>query len=150
MNRDSRLSVALHVLLHMSQTRDAITSETLGDMMQTNPVAIRRTLGCLREANIVVAEKGHHGGWKVTRDLRSLSVGDVYHALDSSVLFGIAVRNPEATCPLERAANRVVGDALAEAETVLMTRLRSVSVGVLLENAKKRRTSRARAEGVAT
>jgi DNA-binding IscR family transcriptional regulator len=61
MTRDSRLSVALHVLLHMKQMERAATSEELGSMMEVNPVVIRRTLGGLREAGIVVAEKGHGG-----------------------------------------------------------------------------------------
>ena len=69
MNRDSRLSVALHVLLHMSEMRSAVTSEALGSMMNTNPVVIRRTLGGLRDAGVVAAEKGHGGGWTLARDL---------------------------------------------------------------------------------
>lgn len=142
MNRDSRLSVALHVLLHMSEMRSAVTSEALGSMMNTNPVVIRRTFSGLREAGIAAAEKGHGGGWKLARDLRLVTLGDVYDALGTSTPFGIGVRNPEPTCPIESAVNRTFGEALREAEALLMTRLRSIAVADVLRKATRSRVSR--------
>ena len=137
MNRDSRLSVSLHVLLHMSKSRTAITSEALGSMMKTNPVVIRRTLGGLRDAGIVAAGKGHGGGWTIARDLRSVSLGDVYDALGTTTPFGIGVRDPESTCPIEKGVNRALGKALREAEALLMARLRSVAVANILSKATR-------------
>jgi DNA-binding IscR family transcriptional regulator len=141
MNRDSRLSVALHVLLHMSEMDGAVTSEVLGSMMDSNPVVIRRTLGGLRDAGIVAAEKGHGGGWSLARDLRTVSLGDVYDAIGTSTVFGIGPRDPDATCPLERAVNRAVGEVLREAEALLTSRLRSIMVADVLHTARRRRSS---------
>jgi DNA-binding IscR family transcriptional regulator len=141
MNRDSRLSVALHVLLHMSERRSAVTSEVLGSMMTTNPVVIRRTLGGLRDAGIVAAEKGHGGGWTLARDLRTVTLGDVYDALGTTTPFGIGVRDPQPTCPIEKGVNRALGEALREAEALLMTRLRSVAVTDILKKATRNRAS---------
>jgi DNA-binding IscR family transcriptional regulator len=139
MNRDSRLSVALHVLLHMSHMRTAVTSEALGSMMKTNSVVIRRILGALRNAGIVAAVKGHGGGWTIARDLRSVSLYDVYDALGTTTLFGIAVRDPQPTCPIEKGVNRALGNALREAEALLITRLRTVAVAGILARAGRRR-----------
>lgn len=141
MNRDSRLSVALHVLLHMSETGSAVTSEALGSMMDTNPVVIRRTLGGLRDAGIVAAEKGHGGGWSLARDLGSVSLADVYEAIGFSTLFGIGPRDPNPTCPIESAVNRTLGGALEEAEALLMKRLRSVAVGDIVKKASRKRSA---------
>jgi len=137
MNRDSRLSVALHVLLHMRETDAPITSETLGSMMDTNPVVIRRTLGGLRDAGIVAAGKGHGGGWSLASDLRKVSLADVYESLGVSSTFGIGLREEAPRCPLEREVNRAVGGALAEAEAHLMERFRSIAVADLIETAKR-------------
>ena len=144
MNRDSRLSVALHVLLHMRELDGPVTSETLGSMMDTNPVVIRRTLGGLRDAGIVAAEKGHGGGWTLAADLRALTLADVYASLGTSSLFGIGLRDDAPRCPLERQVNRAVGDALAEAEARLMERFRSVNVADLLKTASKEKMDHAR------
>lgn len=138
MRRDSRLSVALHVLLHMSEMDRAVTSEELGPMMKTNPVVLRRTLGGLRDAGIVRSEKGHGGGWSLRRDLSSLTLGDVYDALGTMTLFGIGHRDARPRCPIEQAVNRAVSGALSEAEAVLMKRLRSVNVADVLKRASSR------------
>ena len=144
MNRDSRLSVALHVLLHMRGMDEPITSETLGSMMGTNPVVIRRTLGGLRDAGIVAAGKGHGGGWKLAMDLAKVSLADVYQSLGAPHAFGIGLRDVAPRCPLEREVNRAVGNALAQAEAHLMERFRNVDVVDLLTTASKERTDHAR------
>jgi len=144
MNRDSRLSVALHLLLHMREFEGPITSETLGAMMDTNPVVIRRTLGGLRDAGIVAAEKGHGGGWSLAADLAKVSLADVYESLGVVSAFGIGLRDEESRCPLEREVNRAVGDALAQAEAHLMERFRKVNVADLIETAHKEKKDHAR------
>jgi DNA-binding IscR family transcriptional regulator len=144
MNRDSRLSVALHVLLHMREMDGPVTSETLGSMMGTNPVVIRRTLGGLRDAGIVSAGKGHGGGWSLAADLEKVSLADVYESLGVASAFGIGSKNEAPRCPLEREVNRAVGDALAQAEAHLMEKLRSVNVADLLQTASKEKREHAR------
>jgi DNA-binding IscR family transcriptional regulator len=132
MRRDSRLSVALHVLLHMSEAGGAVTSGALGPMMKTNPVVLRRTLAGLRKAGIVRSEKGHGGGWSLARSLDAATLGDVYDALGMSAPFNLGHREPAPRCPLEKAVNHALGAALAEAEALLVERLRGTSVADLL------------------
>ena len=48
MKRDSRLSSMLHLLIHMAQAGQPLTSEALARMLKTNPVLVRRTLAGLR------------------------------------------------------------------------------------------------------
>jgi len=142
MRRDSRLSVALHVLLHMSEQDGVLTSEALGPMLKTNPVVLRRTLGGLREAGIVRSVKGHGGGWTIARDLAAVTLGDVYAALGVTNPFGIGHREPSPRCVLEQAVNRALDDALSQAEALLLTQLQSVTVAALLADARRTRTTK--------
>jgi DNA-binding IscR family transcriptional regulator len=144
MKHDSRLSVALHVLLHMSEMAQVATSETLGRMMKTNPVVLRRTMAGLRKAGIVRSEKGHGGGWSLARGLDSVTLGDVYAALGMTSLFSIGLREARPKCPLERAVNSAVGGALADAEALLFTRLRTVTVADILVGARRQASHRSR------
>ena len=142
MRQDSRLSVALHVLLHMSEMDQAVSSETLGSMVDANPVVLRRTMAGLRDAGILRSDKGHGGGWSIARDLGSVTLADVYEALGTTHLFGIGHRDPSPRCPIEKAVNRAVGAALDDAEALFVTRLRSVAVADLLGEARRRLASR--------
>jgi len=134
MRRDSRLSVALHVLLHMGEMGRVVTSEALGPMMKMNPVVVRRTIAGLRDAGIVRSEKGHGGGWSLARELGSVTLGDVYDALGTPAFFSVGNRDDKPRCLLEQAVNRALGQALSDAEALILERLRSITVADLVRD----------------
>ncbi|WP_394845410.1 Rrf2 family transcriptional regulator [Pendulispora brunnea] len=138
MRRDSRLSVALHVLLHMGEMGGVHTSETLGPMMGMNPVVLRRTMAGLREAGIVHSEKGHGGGWSLARGLDSVTLGEIYDALGTPTVFSIGHRVDSPGCLVEQAVNRALGGALADAEALLLTRLRSIAVADIAADVRRK------------
>jgi len=127
-----------------------MTSDDLAKMLDGNPIVLRRTLARLREAGIVRSEKGHGGGWSLTRDLDAVSLADVYQALRTSGPFSFGHRDESPGCLVEQAVNRAVGAALVDAETRLVTHLGSVSLAqvaadVRRQERKRRRASRAQA-----
>jgi DNA-binding IscR family transcriptional regulator len=139
MKRDTRLSVALHVLLHMDEMGESVTSETLGPALRINPVVVRRTMGGLRDAGIVRSVKGHGGGWSLARSLADVTLADVYDALGMSLpLFGIGYRDDEPRCPLEQVVNQTIGKTLDDAEALVMSQLRGISLATLARDVPKR------------
>mgnify|MGYP000612603718 CR=1 FL=1 len=131
MKRNSRLSVALHVLLHMAERAgQPMTSEEMAACAGTNPVVIRRTFAGLREAGIVTSTKGHHGGWRLGRSLADVSLGQIQEALDEPVL---AMPPPPESpgCLVEQAVNRQLDQAVLEANQVLARRLATISLADL-------------------
>lgn len=131
MKRDSRLSGVLHVLLHMAEVHEPLTSEQLAKAMQTNPVVIRRLLGGLREAGFVRSEKGHGGGWTIARDLGSITMRDVYRAIGEPGLMAMGNRTESPGCLVERAVNAALDDSFREAEAVLLARFDQVTLAEL-------------------
>lgn len=119
------------MLLHLGESGHLITSEAIGEMMQSNPVVVRRTMAGLRDAGIVRSEKGHGGGWSLARPLADVTLGEVYDALGSPALFNVELREDAPGCLVERAVHRAVGAALAEASALLHTRLRAISLADL-------------------
>src|SRR5262245_19179746 len=107
MRRDSRLSVALHALLHMADA-GLLTSERMAEQGETNPVVIRRTMAGLRAAGIVRSEKGHGGGWSLVRRLEDVTLYDVYAALGEPTIFAIGNRTESPGCAVELAVNRAL------------------------------------------
>lgn len=131
MKRDSRLSVALHLLIHLGDAESPITSEVLARQSDSHAVVMRRTMAGLRNAGIVYSEKGHHGGWTLGRPLEKITLGDVYDALGLSSVFTLGNRTESPGCLVERAVNAAVGSALAEAEALLMKRLHELTLAEL-------------------
>lgn len=130
MRRDSRLSVALHALLHMADA-GLLTSEAMAAQGDTNPVVIRRTMAGLRAAGIVRSEKGHGGGWSLVRALDEITLYDVYEALGEPTILAMGNRTESPGCGVEKAVNSALADAFEAAEALLVKRLKSVTLAAL-------------------
>jgi len=136
MKRNSKLSLALHALGHMAADPGILyRSEDIARHNDTNAVVVRRVLGQLREAGIVVSARGHSGGWRLAQPARDITVAAVYRALGESV-FGPSSKPeaPTGPCVIEKALHTVMNDALALAEKDLLERLDSITIARLGES----------------
>lgn len=132
MRNDGRLSRMLHVLIHMARHDGPMTSETIAQMLGTNPVLIRRTMAGLRDAGYVRSEKGHGGGWTIAADLDAMTLLDVHRAVGGPRLFAIGIEAPEPGCQVANVVNGALSGALQEAERLLVARLGSISLAALV------------------
>jgi DNA-binding IscR family transcriptional regulator len=134
MKTDSRLSVTLHVLLHMADRDKPMTSAELAAHMGTNAVVVRRTMAGLRDRGFVRSEKGHGGGWEIAADLATVTLKDVYDALGAPTLLAIGINLEHPACLVEQAVNRSLTSAFRDAEALLVTRLADVTLAELAED----------------
>ncbi|WP_215396047.1 Rrf2 family transcriptional regulator [Rheinheimera oceanensis] len=131
MRKDSRLSRMLHVLVHLHQLQQAVTSDQLALMLHTNPVVVRRTMSLLREQGYVSAVKGHGGGWTLAKPLHEITLLDIHRSLSESSLFTIGLTDEHNNCPIEKAVNLAIDDVLQEAETLVLQRFGEVTLDKL-------------------
>src|SRR6185437_15618274 len=102
MGANSRLTIAAHALawigLYQRQGHEVATSEQIGSSANTNPVVIRRLLGELRRAGLVESRRGVGAGWSLTRELESITLLDVYEAVEPGPLFAMHHATPDQGC----------------------------------------------------
>ncbi|WP_092818252.1 Rrf2 family transcriptional regulator [Agrobacterium fabrum] len=135
MKTDGRLARMLHVLVHMGLLGGRETSERIAQMLNTNPVVVRRTLGALRESGIVVSEGGRGGGWKLIRSLDQITVLDVQRALVEGQMLPAPLSKDHPNCPVERASNAVLERAHCLAEAALRTAYSETTLAQIAETA---------------
>ena len=128
MPRDSRMFRMLHLLIHMDRHMSKATSDTISKMLGSHPVAVRRMMGGLRDKGVLIAEKGHNGGWALNRDLADITLLDVYEAVGQPTLFNIGPQSEQPSCLVEQAVDARMARALAEAEAQLRQSFGSVTV----------------------
>jgi DNA-binding IscR family transcriptional regulator len=148
MKRNSQLSGVLHVLLHMADRGEPMTSESLAKAMDTNPVVIRRILGGLRDRGYVRSEKGHGGGWTLACDLARVTLRDIYSALGCPPLLAMSNRTESPGCLIEQAVNAALDQAFRDAEALLLTRLGEVTLATLGDQLRGRLPRGARARNL--
>lgn len=138
MRHDSRLSRMLHALIHMDRMDGTATSDMLAQMLNTNPVVVRRTMAGLRDQGLVRSEKGHGGGWALARPLDEISLLDIYKALGEPQLFAIDPGSADAACLVEQAVHAELGEALAQARSQLLDGFARTTLGDLARQFEKR------------
>jgi len=138
MRTDTRLSRMLHVLIHIARHEQPATSDTIAQMLGTNPVVVRRTMALLKNEGYVRSEKGHRGGWTLAKPLAQITLLDIHQALGSSSLFAIGLSTDHPQCLVEQAVNAALTDAFDAAQALLITRLGSVTLKQLANDFEER------------
>lgn len=115
----------------MASRSEPMTSEELAACLHTNAVVVRRTLAGLRNAGIVASGRGHGGGWTLAGDLTTIKLRDVYAALGEPMLFQIEAQTESPGCVVEAAINRVLSNALRDAQALFLDRLANVALADL-------------------
>ncbi|RYL18407.1 Rrf2 family transcriptional regulator [Acinetobacter baumannii] len=131
MRKDSKLSRMLHVLLHMARENKPFTSDYIAEMLDTNPVVVRRTMSGLKKAGFVDSEKGPGGGWTLVQDLKDISLYDIYLAVGEPSIFAIGNQNEEPNCLVEVVVNRSLDQAFINAQQILISNLKATTLAQL-------------------
>lgn len=128
MRQDSRLSRMLHVLIHMGRNDGVMTSDMIAQMLDANPVVIRRTMAGLRDEGYVSSVKGHGGGWTLARPLEELTLLDIYRAVGEPSIFAVGPAYDMLGCPIEQAVNGTLKDVFCEADKLLRKRFAEMTL----------------------
>lgn len=136
MRTDNRLPRVLHILLHLDEIDEPVTSERMGEMFGMDASLVRRTMGGLRKHGLVASIKGHGGGWHLQRPTSKISLLEVYTALGSPNVFAIGAPEPSSPCLLEHAATEATRAAMAAARRLFEEELKRVSVADLASRVK--------------
>jgi Rrf2 family protein len=125
---NTQFAVGVHVLILLGAGRDApLSSEEMAASVGTNPVYIRRVLGRLREAGLVVSRPGARGGWRLVREGTEITLGDVWRAIvrDDHIL-GLHASNP--ACPVGQSVQRTLADIDRQAARAIEAELDRATV----------------------
>lgn len=126
----SRFTVAVHTLLviHMFGKEQKTTSDFIAASVQVNPVIIRRTLLSLKAAGMIEVKAGS-GGATIVRDLKDITLYDVYRAVDSveGDIFHFH-ENPNPACPVGKNVHAVLDTHLADAQAAMENELKKVTL----------------------
>jgi DNA-binding IscR family transcriptional regulator len=100
----------------------------IAQMLDANPVVIRRTMAGLRDEGYVSSVKGHGGVWTLARPLEELTLLDIYRAVGEPSIFAVGPAYDMPGCPIEQAVNGTLTDVFNEAEDLLRKRFAGVTL----------------------
>jgi len=136
MHLDTKFARLLHVLIHIHLKGGFTTSETIAQMLDTNPALVRRTMAPLRNAGYIASESGPGGGWRLSCELSDVTAKDIYLALAYKGLFILGIPNDHPNCPVEVSVNHLLNDAMQNAENEFLKTLEKIKLSTIAENIK--------------
>ena len=101
MAANSQFSMAVHVLSMLARSKDEnLKSDQLASSVNTNAVVIRRLIGQLNNAKLVVSQTGANGGSRLARCPDEITLADVYQAVNCGGVFALHAKSPNKECPV--------------------------------------------------
>lgn len=136
MRLNTKCSIALHCLIFISEYENKVkvTSELLAKSTGCNSAAIRSILNALQKAGIISIVRGI-GGAHLIRDPESLTVWEVYHALEPGGLehFIGFHPNPSAKCPVGKRIQTVLKKPYREIGAAVQKTMEEITLQQLLD-----------------
>lgn len=121
----SRFIVAIHALSVLARHtgKGPVCSNAIAESVHTNPVVIRRLMSELEKSAIVKSTAGRTGGFELGRPAPSISLADVYSAVEDETVFRMHKIDPNALCPVATQLKSVLCKPLRAAEEAMTSAL---------------------------
>ncbi len=133
MGLSSRSAVAIHALTFLARWEDrSMTSAEIAESLASNAVLVRRILGGLRDAGLVLATEGRGGGWSLARPSHKITLYDAYAAVEGGPVLSRHAHAPSEACEVGRHMQGLVDAEFEGAERAMEERLGRTTIAHLV------------------
>jgi Rrf2 family protein len=136
MSSNSRFTVATHILTLLASTDEPVSSDEIAVSVNTNPVVIRRLLSEMAKAGLVQTQQGSGGGSRLSRSADSISLADIYRAMEPGSLFGMHRHAPNPTCEIGSNIQSVMGTVFDQADQAVVGIFGQISLAQILQSVR--------------
>lgn len=139
MRVSKRFPLAVHTLLFVAvlSPKRRVTSALVAESTRANSVTVRNIFLKLAEAGIVVTEAGKNGGVKLARSAESISLWDIYQAVETNDAEEIfKLHETESDCPVGKNLYTVLYPHVSEAINVMAEEMGKVTLSSLIDELK--------------
>ena len=134
MAANSQFSMAVHVLMMLARSREEnLKSDYLAKSVNTNPVVIRRLVGQLAHADLVVSQTGANGGSRLSRCPSEINLAEVYKAVSCGEVFALHGKSPNQDCPVGRNIEAVLCNLQREIDRSVSEKLGQFTLQSIFE-----------------
>lgn len=134
MAANSQFAIAVHILTILAKAGEgnSVKSERIAASVNTNPVVIRRLLGDLSQAHLVVSQTGANGGTRLAKCPNLINLADVHRAVSCGKTFALA-RQTNDDCSIGKNIQCVLEKLQSEISGVVEAKLAQFSLQSVLE-----------------
>lgn len=103
MAANTRFATGVQALVLLAaEPKGLKTSEEVAGKLDINPVVVRRIFSMLHQAKLLESQKGPHGGSRLARPAKQITLADIYEALDGGEIFHAGAQKSKVSAALKR------------------------------------------------
>ena len=125
---NTQFAIAVHVLAAIAHYERAFTSEILAGSVNANPVFVKRILVKLSKAKLAKTTVGKSGGYDLARSPKSISLLDIYSAVNPPNAFAIHTYPNSKGCVVSCNIKEVMSDVLVGTQEAVDRDLRRTTL----------------------
>lgn len=117
---NTRFATAIHILTLLDHHPEVwLTSEWIAGSINVNPVVVRRELGVLQDAGLVISRKGKEGGSMLAKPSPDITLYAIYDAVCNAEVLGRKNQRTNPLCPVGKQINVKLEDLFTETDEFL-------------------------------
>ncbi|SPP64153.1 putative transcriptional regulator, BadM/Rrf2 family [Nitrospira lenta] len=125
--------MATHIMTALGLRRNEVINSTyLARSLNTNPVVVRRILGELRKAGLVHTHAGRSGGSELAQSPQSITLYEIFSAVEDSGLFAYNPNDPNRQCALSCEIKSVLTPVFLSVTNAVSERLKGINLADLI------------------
>ncbi|WP_459572812.1 Rrf2 family transcriptional regulator [Cupriavidus sp. 8B] len=137
MTTSSRFAVAVHILTLLASATEPLPSSLIAGSVGTNPALIRRLVSQLAEAGLVSTMMGSNGGASLARAAASITLLDVFRAVESATLIAPHHSVPNPACMVGREITGALKHAVDRAQAAMDGALAQITIAGMLADVER-------------
>ena len=134
---NTQFSIAVHVMAGLGFHRDTgVKSHQLAKSVNTCPSFVRRVLSKLSRSGLVLTTRGKSGSCALARDPKSITLLEIYKAVEAPKAFAIHHYPVQKRCPISCGITASMEKVLKAAQESMEARLKKVTLAEILAGMK--------------
>ncbi|AMZ70505.1 Rrf2 family transcriptional regulator [Pseudomonas frederiksbergensis] len=135
---NTQFSIAVHVMTAIAHHDGIFASEILAGSVNANPVFVKRILVKLSKAKLAKTTVGKSGGYGLARSPKSISLLDIYSAVNPPDAFAIHTYPVRKECVVSSNIKEVMSDILVDTQEAVHRELRQTTLADVVAKIRAR------------
>ncbi|EJL70157.1 Rrf2 family transcriptional regulator [Chryseobacterium populi] len=117
---NTRFATAVHIMTLLTKSpQEWLTSEWMAGSININPVIVRKEIGVLKEAGLIISRQGKEGGSQLAKNADQISISEIYSAIKNTEVLGKKNNNPNPACSVGKEINTHLNTLFEETDRLV-------------------------------
>lgn len=117
---NTRFATAIHIMTLLAKNQQEwLTSDWIAGSINVNPVIVRKELGGLRNAGLIISRLGKEGGSQLAKNASEINISEIYEAMKNNEVLGKRNQKPNPSCLVGKEINNHLCMLFEEADQMV-------------------------------